>query len=566
MRLRKNIFRATTFTLVGVFGIGAIFAVNSLPQEETTAVSGSWANFVSTAWMNDSDARYKNYTETPGSSESSPYLIKTAEEFSGIRAFESGSALAGKYMMLANDIDLSAHYWDPIELYGAGDSEDDMYNIDYSNDNWLSGDEETVHFDGNSVKITGMVVDNVYDQVLIYANEPWGDYAWPVEAGSTGLFSFAYKARIANVNLVSPKITLSETSGIEATGDLGWREIDVMDVAGTIVGASHNSRVINTHVSDPQIDYTASFGEAIDDNDYHYAPSRIMVGGMVGYAFGQTVASNSSIKGGAINVAPIVNETLIDDEGDIWMGSLDEGGVAVGGIVGFNYQSVVLSTCNGSDISFTDAGYTLNSNRGNEVEKSFALNSYQVAVGGIVGNSSTQYSFQACIYNSCAHSTLSVRTTQIGESYTGGIVGVLADDSMINNYFDGNFASTGMYVGEIVGGLYTDPADGYVIASNYYLDRGTDPYGTSYEASYGGFGVITTTAKLTDDLNAGRQAVIKDSFGHAAGELSEEFLESQVATWAIQDGSHPLDCVGSLKVGLVSPNTESIVVPDTGAK
>lgn len=587
MHLRKNHVRMAVFALTGVIALTTVFVLNQQQQEESNAISGSWKNNVSTSWYNASDARYASYETAPGTSKDAPFLIMNAEEFSGIRNFEGDDELAGKYLKLANDIDLSAHYWDPIELYGSGDPWDDMYDIDYSEGYWVADDSEVVHFDGGDASIKGLTILNTYDQVPVYA-EDWGD-AWVVEAGATGLFSFAYKARIANVNLVSPSITLTETSGVDA---LNWdgTEIDVVDVAGSVVGAAFNSRIIDVRVRSPKIDYTALFGENISDNEYpqYYAPQQILIGGAVGYSFGQTTVGTTAVIGGSINVKPIVNETLFEFteeyNGDTYtyypyMDALYDGGVKIGGIVGFNFQSVILSTCNSSDIDYSDANYTLNPDRdpsrpnddGNEgvvdsVEETYYwLPNYLVSVGGITGTSSSEYSFQACVYNSCAHSDISVITSKIQHVATGGIVGLLHNDTLINSFFDGEIAaSQSDFLGEIVG-VVDNSSSGFTVASNYYLARGSSPYGEWYDGDIrsDSFAPIISAEQLAVDLNRGRALVIADAYAHTGGVLSIEFLNDVVTDWAIgTSGTSVLDCVGTLGVGLNL--TSGLGAPNTG--
>lgn len=91
---KKRFARAVTIFSAALVATVAIISVLARTEHnDAYAISGTWANYVNTDWYNPGDARYKGYTATPGSSEAQPFLIKTAEEFSGIRAFEGGVRL-----------------------------------------------------------------------------------------------------------------------------------------------------------------------------------------------------------------------------------------------------------------------------------------------------------------------------------------------------------------------------------------------------------------------------------------------------------------------------------------
>lgn len=551
---QKSITRTAAYSLAGVFAFATLLTVSQGQPENANAISGTWADYTNTSWYNPSDSRYNSYTEAPGSSEASPFLIKTAEEFSGIRNFEGGSDLAGKYLKLANAIDFSAHYWDPIKVYGAGDSEYDILNIDYSGNYWIPGDDEVVYFDGDMQKITGLTIQNDYDKAVVFAGD--SNYRQKVNTGATGLFSFTYKTRLANINLVSPSITLSESS---YTIMQDYTSFNVSDTAGTVVGAAHNSRIVNVHVSNPQVNYNPSFGEAKNEWDQVFAPTRVVMGGIVGYSFGQTFVIGDSIKGGSISANPTVPV-----EASVEVDS----GIHIGGAVGLNIQSVIMSTCSGSNVSFSDAGYTFGQ----------YVNGYDITIGGVTGMSNSENSFQACTYNTCANGDVTTDITSADDNYVfvGGIVGLLENDSLINTFYDGNITTNATYAGEIAGSLNNQPASAYIIASNYHLDRGIGAYGTANSTPLDAngqtsFTEITTSEQLLADLNAGRQLVIDDIITHAAGALTDEFITAAVNFWEKQDGKRPLDCIGTLGVGLVFPGNvlpeePPIGVPNTGAK
>lgn len=601
MRLRKNIARASTFALVGALGVAGFIAVNNNTLEDSTAVTGSWATFVSTAWMNESDARYKDYTDTPGSTESSPYLIQTADEFSGIRAFENGSALAGKYLMLTGDIDLSAHYWDPIELYGSGSPEDDIWDEIYDDGQLdLAAASEMVHFDGNSMKISGMNIENTYDKVIA-----GGDYS-TYYTGATGLFSYTYKASISNIRLDSPIINLTETSGVPIyDSSYYYGENPVSDLMGSVVGVAQNSQIAGVHVNNLKLDYTASFGDYVTDRcdersfsadgcNAYFSPVQIVAGGAIGLSFGETLVSETSVKDGVVNVVPQVDETA----GPGWgMYALYDGIVSVAGLVGVNMQSAVLSTCSSADVVFSDNNYTLaiyedvepsgyGSETETETESIYSLpsedfeqysaitrprNGYKMFFGGLIGFSTSEsYSVSGgaevkCIYNSCSHSKLSIDAELSYTTAIGGIVGFALEERIMNNYHDGVLAESSSNIfGEIVGGLAQYDYDDSALKSNFYMNRGYDPIGMTMDGiPYTGFAQITTVEALAASLNNGRAYVMGDLASHT--NMTSAQISQMTTEWAVQDGTFPLACTNSRSAGLVFPDNR-IDVPATGAK
>lgn len=429
-------------------------------------------------------------------------------------------------------------------------------------------DSEVVHFDGGSFNITGMNIENTYDKVLIRADDQWeGDEM--AYAGSTGLFSFVYKARVANIRLMNPVITLTETSGIATAEDNDDYEIGVIDAMGSIIGVSQNSRVNDIHVGGLNLNYTASFGEFITPCEPNYAlgscafysPLQILSGGAIGYSYAQTIVRNTSVNGGVINVAPNVDETGIG-----WnMDALYYGGVSMGGIVGYNYQSAIMNTCNNAKVKFSDDGYKLNDRSPQDQLAPYdaPLYGYSMFYGGIVGMATSEVAIRTCVYNSCAHSDLEIDATISAATYIGGIAGGVAEDSLINNFFDGNItADDENYVGEIVGAMEVSNGNGYMVASNYYLDRGTSPYGESYNPLTGEeFETITTIKQLVDNLNAGRSLVMANILDHT--NFDNAFLDQYVLEWAVQDGTGALDCSNTTTAGLKFPDN-SMTVPDTG--
>lgn len=551
---KYNVLAAVcSFAIVVTTLMSAGVVINGQKVEDVGAISGSWADYKSDAFTDPGDERYADYEEPPGSSESSPYLIETPEEFAclGNEECYHGST-AGSYTKLANPIDLSAHYWQPIYLcsqVGSGDH-CDWHFSDVEEDYWMPGDSDVAYFDGNMQEITGLNIFNGYKRryVISDATESYGDI-YTANAWTTGLFGIIQKARIVNVMLIAPTITLDE---IDNTMMVDHVLQGNLFSVGVVAGIARNSRIVNTHVVDPTISYSVDFDEnAIYDNWYQQTPARIMVGGIVGYSVESTFVVGGSVKGGSIDVRPVVDEVasegLKPGSNEAAWGFIADRGVDIGGIVGLNVQSVIMSSCSNTDISFSDAGYSLDQN-----------DNYKIKIGGITGWSNSEHTFQACLYNSCSHSNISADISHFGNSYVGGVVGLLEHDSMINTFFDGEITSSATNNGEIAGGIDNASDSPYVVASNYYMGGGLNAYGVTVDGTnhQSGFATITTAGKLADDLNAGKQQVIEDTLLHTGGQLSNAFVTAAVNAWEVQDEICLMDCVGKLGVGLIFPNND----------
>lgn len=570
MRLQKNITRAVTFTLVGALSIAGISGINQSQIEETSAISGSWGDYLSTVWYDTGDSRYSEYRSAPGSSEDQPYLIRTAEEFSGLRSFEGTEALAGKFIKLTNSIDLSAHYWDPIELYGSGHADNDAFGLNNGFTPTPVNQDKIVSIDGGNYNITGMSILNTYDKIT-YPNSfnfPAGNEFY---YGATGLFSFAYKTRIANIRLVQPTIILTETAGYPFPPNRNDHEIPVIDIVGAVVGTTQNALITDVHVTGLNLDYTASFGDYVGPceveapvdslgNCPYYAPMEITVGGIVGSSTSSSVVQNSSVNTGSINVAPQVDETIVGAP----MTTINDGDIFVGGIVGKNYRSLIMNACSDLNINFTDEGYNLVPRNDDVIADSVQINFYRMQFGGIAGGSFATGRIDTCVYNSCSHSNLNIDAAISPLVMIGGVIGLLVEDSMVNTYFDGAIiASEENYSGEIVGAVDVTGVQTHTLKSNYYLNRGNDPVGIFFSDPVGDeFSPISTTQKLVSDLNKGRDLVIADLMTRTT--LDAAAAEVRILTWAIQDGSGELDCSNTTAAGLVFPNDKNIDAPNTG--
>ncbi|MFV0484832.1 MAG: hypothetical protein ACK5MU_01190 [Candidatus Saccharimonadales bacterium] len=557
MRINKNVKKIATLSVVGALAVGAIFAISREKPEDVAAIAGSWADFVDVSWTSASDARYSSYSDAPGSTLNSPYLIKTAEEFSGLRTFEDTEALAGKYIMLVNDIDLSAHYWDPIKLYGEGNIWDDAFA---NGDIYTSElpESEVVHLDGNSRVVKGMNIQNSYTEALMMTNTG-GVYT----AGATGLFGHLFKAEVSDLRIESPIMNLTRDSEISIYGDeygMDNVELEVIDAISAAVGVAQRSTITGVHVTDLNFSYTAGFGEyftGVDGADHFYSPMGIHAGGAIGAAFNRTIVGESSVKGGAVSVKPVVDEVNVGT-----MYSLDNYGsaISVAGLVGYSLESTIMSTCSSADVIFSDDGFTLN----RSVDGNRPLFGYGMYFGGLVGFSSTRIPIYACIYNSCSHSDLNIDAEISEMTGVGGIAGGVYEDRLINNFYDGeiDYTNSGGYLGEIVGYLENGSTDS--IVANYYADNGSNyPVGTFYAGDESeAFKIIGEAEMLAEDMNNGRALVLADITDHT--NLDASYITQFLVEWSVQDGSFTLSCLGGIGVGPECPDKRVVEVPNTG--
>jgi hypothetical protein len=246
---------------VGVFLIGVVFLAawqlfnywHSIFA--SSATTGTWRQWCATqpinalAWQDANDPRYSVYgtSFTLGSS-AAPYLITTACELASLhqdiapnqRTDPSLRPYAGKWFKLSpasgkGILDLSAHLWEPINIYG-------------SESGTVFDDDAIVHFDGQiapgqNATISGLVLANNFRSAIYStglsdstyrgsAQEPISQQCTPAPgealsdsqcsenesfsaAGVVGLFGETYKTWIGNLDLSQPQITVATASGVQ---------------------------------------------------------------------------------------------------------------------------------------------------------------------------------------------------------------------------------------------------------------------------------------------------------------------------------------------------------------
>ena len=538
--------------LVVAAAAGLVFA-NFTPRAtvaNAADATGNWSDYASTDWLNTNDSRYASCAAagtTVGSSDC-PYLIENGAELAGLGTAGAGSLtynyddaastaqnaqvydvvvtpsqLAGKYVELANDIDLSAHYWTPVNLYGATDPNNQMQMVyDGTTGQWSldftgttsTDDSYQVHILGNNHAISGLNI-NQYVSATTTSVAAGYNGSSPTAFGANqqvaGLFGYTYKTTLQQIVLDSPQINL-DTSQI-GTGALA--------TVGALVGEGDQSLLVSMIVNNPTINITD-------------APAGMAVGGLAGMF--DNVSSSAMINGGSLNISQATagaNNTLY-----------------AGGIAGYQHKSAGLSEYSSMAINITNQTYVNNYN--------YTL----VSAGCLYGASTVRDNivYAVCILNSYARCNLNVNTNAATQ-YVGGIAGQL-EDSAVNNYFKGNItvANNGQQtndVGQLFGYVGSTQNQtplnlvGEGAAHDIYLDyydaTAGDPIGATDQTAWNQVNqnvtaMPTDPEQLNTLLENGREQVVQTMIGHQSGFDTTNLLAG-VQQWCIdpaQNGGYPM--------------------------
>ncbi|MDR2063749.1 MAG: hypothetical protein LBQ02_03085 [Candidatus Nomurabacteria bacterium] len=465
-------------------------------QPSEAAVS-SWQDIASTAWLNTSDARYASYQGAVGSDYDNAYLIKTEEELAAI-----GSAQPRMYIKLAPDkgyFDLSGHDWVSVELVGGVDK------------------PTAISIDGQGFQIKNANVIGYNTITLPMDSSIDSTPADDALLTGVGFFGVTSNVNLLDIELVDPTITKIGHYDHYPDGEPQAYAI------GTLLGIGHDTFLRSPHIIDPHVTIN------IIDYDYDYLLSNIMIGGIAGYMYKSTLAR------GVVNGGIITN-----DEGGYEAVSL-----AFGGAVGYNYDSAIINTC-------TDT------NMAEIISREYAYNNR--AIGGLVGlTSSTETALiqnNYCLLNSCSHTTIDIYTSgrlyDWGGWYSGigGIAGVVINDDVVNNYFDGeiniyDLQHTTYAVGILFGFIRDSVLDDtsstpYSIKHNFYSQSAIEypAVGYIYDTDiidYHG-AQFSSWSELKDLLNAGTEEVKNVAAAHT--DIAEQFKDQpvNVSDWFESDG------------------------------
>ena len=262
---------------------------------------------------------------------------------------------------------------------------------------------------------------------------------------------------------------------------------------GGLVG--HNLRTINNCYSTGKVSGNDAVGGLVGQNYFIrgtindcYSAGNVSgnynVGGLVGENYGGTVSSSYS----SASVSGATSETYVGGLVGINTGTINDcyatesvtGGLAVGGLVGFNSEGTVSNSYSTASVTDTTSesyvGGLVGVNTGtiNDCYATGNVNG-EWLVGGLVG-----FNSEGTVNNSYSAATVSV-TGATSESYVGGLVGVNEEGTVSKSY------STGSVTGNSnVGGLV---GVNFGTVSDSFWDVETSGQATSD----GGTGKNTTT-------------------------------------------------------------------------
>jgi hypothetical protein len=548
--------------------IGAIWTAQ--PKIEAQAVTtGNWSDYADDGWLDAAAERYSEYdANQPGSSQEYPYLIESAAEFAYLGVNGTTGELAGKYIKLSRgcncdepltEIDFSAHYWDPVNLYGAEFG--GMYD-----------DGVSVYFDGNNVALTGVKI-NSYRQahymtvaceystylpgcpaIYYYEHVPPpapGDEAnyllentgFSLGAGAAGLFGEIYKVRLDNFHLVGPTVQIEHPSGFFDKAETEDESIytSTEDAVGTLVGSARRSRVLNSLVSNPDVDVT--------DGGWK---SSAMVGGMIGHAAGYVYTINNRVEGGNVKLhlisatdltnMPYASDLLtfgeytakyggsyaeyfeladnLDGDSSVYYGA---GGttIALGGLIGMNYHSAVMNSSAETRLLYDLSNLSFNSANANKFPSYLECDDDDNSdpncyADGIIDIFHRVHEMAHNVPEYLIEPSSDIEYGVTGTGI-GGLIGVSTDTSAIlacimNSYAVAEIEITGQLVEDITS-CYGDWENGEQCITNYdteYMNYGGAAIGGL--AGYVNDTVVNSYAVLNIDIakDDGSYAAIED--------------------------------------------------------
>lgn len=245
------------------------------------------------------DGEWKNYTAAFAGgtgAENDPYLIATEEQLAYLSVnVAGGERYKGKWFKLTDDLDLSAHRWNPIGQY--------KWETSDTTDNYFSG-----NFDGNGKKICGIYVDEEKDGF------------------SGGLFG--------NIKVTTSNTTIEIRDITVENAVLFGNETDLVSgyngILCSTVMANESSRIIIKNVS------------VSGSMDIEYTSGEYICGGMCGSADRVTFVDctvDSIRLNGASNSGGFVGMASEDTFTDCIARGTVNGLWAIGGFVGYSLLS-----------------------------------------------------------------------------------------------------------------------------------------------------------------------------------------------------------------------------------
>ena len=455
----------------------------------------SWADYADTSWYTLTDTVFE---------------IATAEQLAGLAAIvnagEDGDDFAGKTIRLTDDIDLSAHAWEPIGLFGFIGNESDFESYQYQGEletilkvvsgereySWISCSAFRGVFDGQGYSVSWILVGNRREH-------------------GHGLFGLVDNAEIKDLNVTSGYV--EGCSGVSAIAGIA--------LDSSISDCNSNVELLAQHYGSKGGGTGGNYAGGIvglgDDCTVVRCENRGDVSGnrysagIVGCAGGLisdcvnygSILTNQEYCGGIVGKVAGDSQTLnCQNHGEL-------SGLTAGGIVGFGSSGThyikrclndafiscgrqgggILDSCGSPGVVFVDSC----ANHGDVTASRGDGN----GVGGIAATVKPGDALLNCYNTGNVSGTGSTVT-----KYYGGVTGDLFGASVINCYNAGNVSSIRDtdYVGGFAG--YVSVGENTVVRNNYYL--------TGTAASAVGDGTTAGTEK-----SSGQLAMLAETLGSA---------------------------------------------------
>ena len=490
--------------------------------------NNGYPSFIIDYWIRDSSYySIEWYTSTDKTtygdgSASNPYKISSAQDLAGLSwlVYTKGEAesplkatdysgnyiFQGKYFIQTEDIDLSAHVWQPIGISYTRDGT--------SRSNYFAGS-----YDGSNYTVSGIFTPG------------WTSNAYYYQ----GLFGYVYSSSTSyTVTIQNIGIIKSNIQGYQYVGGImGYA--DASSGAITITNCYNTGDVTSTSTSDSYVGGIVGYASsnATITNCYNRGAvtgSGDYVGGVVGDAY-STISNcyNTGDVSGPSYVGGVVGHTSSNITNCYNRGAVESvatgdayNKIYVGGVVGRASSSVTITNCYNTGAitgSGNYAGYYVGGVVGYADASSDAItitNCYNTGsvsgsryVGGVVGYADA--SSDAITITNC-YNTGDVTSTSTSDSYAGGVVGYAdasSDAITITNCYNTGSVSGNRYIGGVVGS--TNSTSGSIIIGNCYNTRSI--IGSGY--CVGGIvGAASSNTTITNCYNIGG---VKGSDGYVGG-------------------------------------------------
>ena len=371
----KNVFIAfLAFAFVCFISVGTLFLLDNNKANEVSTTSSAPA---STDLWTDS-GNYSSSAPAGSGTEDDPYLISSAEELAWISANFSGLA-NGKYFLQTANIDLGAHYWNPINN---------------------SGSQYSYYYDGNNFEISNLFIDSTKLSSENYV----------------GLFGHNYSnssCYIKNVRVTSGEIT---STGFNVGGITGGTQRCTITNCVVDIEVNGNYNVGGIVGSN----WRSTISDCVNKGDI--TGTGWYIGGLVGENYLSTIQTsyNTGTISGDSNIGGVLGYNVGTVTQVYNLGSVSADWYA-GGIAGFLDAGSTVSHCyNKGTLSGTYyMGGIAGQASGSSTSASSVSNSFNVGVissssqhrGGIFGTCSSTYLTTSNNYFSTTSSTGSSTNT-----------------------------------------------------------------------------------------------------------------------------------------------------------